>query len=56
MIEKPYIKVAVCLPVMHLYTYGMPDHLKAACCPGMRVLVPFGKVVIIMVEFLLIYH
>ena len=43
MIEKPYIKVAVCLPVMHLYTYGMPDHLKAACCPGMRVLVPFGK-------------
>ena len=43
MIEEPYIKVAVCLPVMHWYTYAVPDHLRAACCPGMRVLVPFGK-------------
>lgn len=43
MIQTPYIAVAVTLPVMKSYTYSIPDHLKAVCYPGMRVLVPFGK-------------
>ena len=43
MIDSPYISVAVTLPLMKSYTYSVPDHLQAACRPGMRVLVPFGK-------------
>ncbi len=43
MIQTPYIKVAVTLPVLHSYTYKMPDKLARQCEPGMRVLVPFGR-------------
>lgn len=43
MMQAPYTRVAVTLPVMQAYTYKIPDHLKHACMPGMRVLVPFGK-------------
>lgn len=41
MTQAFYISVAVSLPVMKTYTYAVPDHLKACCSPGMRVLVPF---------------
>lgn len=43
MINTPYIKVAVTLPVLNTYTYRVPDDLKETCDLGMRVLVPFGK-------------
>ena len=43
MIKTPYITIAVTLPVMQSYTYEIPEHLKDACLPGMRVLVPFGR-------------
>ena len=39
----PYIRVAVTLPVLHAYTYALPEHLARSCRPGMRVLVPFGR-------------
>ena len=42
--ETPiYIDVAVALPVDNTYVYKVPDHLKHAAIPGMRVLVPFGR-------------
>jgi primosomal protein N' (replication factor Y) (superfamily II helicase) len=37
------ISVAVPLPVTQSYTYEVPDRFMESCCPGMRVLVPFGK-------------
>ena len=43
MIQTPYIRIAVTLPVMKSYTYEIPEHLKDCCFPGMRVLVPFGR-------------
>ncbi|MBU1193587.1 MAG: primosomal protein N' [Proteobacteria bacterium] len=43
MTQTSYISVAVVLPVINIYTYSVPDHLKAICTPGMRVLVPFGQ-------------
>ncbi len=43
MIQTPYIRVAVSLPVINAYTYTVPKHLASLCMPGMRVLVPFGK-------------
>ncbi len=43
MIESPYISVAVGLPLPSAYTYGVPEHFRNACSPGVRVLVPFGR-------------
>lgn len=43
MIQTPYIRVAVTLPVMQAFTYKIPSRLRDACMPGMRVLVPFGN-------------
>ncbi len=43
MISTNYIEVAVTLPVNQTFTYGLPDRFRADACPGMRVLVPFGR-------------
>lgn len=37
------VNVAVDFPVRHLYTYIVPDDLKAKIGEGSRVMVPFGK-------------
>ena len=41
--SKIYISVAVALPVRQTYTYEVPEQFQEISCPGMRVLVPFGK-------------
>ncbi len=41
--KKPYIEVAVALPVHGSYLYRAPDHFDGIIRPGMRVLVPFGR-------------
>lgn len=43
MIQTPYISVAVPLPVPKTYTYEIPEHFRALCSIGTRVLVPFGR-------------
>nr|WP_321403335.1 primosomal protein N' [uncultured Desulfobacter sp.] len=43
MISTNYIEVAVILPVNQTFVYGLPDRFRADACPGMRVLVPFGR-------------
>ncbi len=41
--KKEYLKIAIALPVYGTYLYRAPDHLAKDACPGMRVLVPFGR-------------
>ncbi|HAR33255.1 MAG TPA: primosomal protein N' [Desulfobacter sp.] len=43
MISTDYIEVAVILPVNQTYVYAIPGAFRADACPGMRVLVPFGR-------------
>lgn len=43
MISTDYIEVAVTLPVNQTFVYGIPKEFRADACPGMRVLVPFGR-------------
>ncbi len=43
MISTDYIEVGVTLPLNQTFVYQIPDEFKAAACPGMRVLVPFGR-------------
>ena len=43
MISTDYIEVAVTLPVNQTFVYGIPDEFRVDACPGMRVLVPFGR-------------
>lgn len=43
MISTDYIEVAVALPVNRTFVYRIPDKFRADACPGMRVLVPFGR-------------
>lgn len=38
-----YIEVAVALPVYGTFSYSVSDSLRPAVCPGIRVLVPFGR-------------
>ncbi len=41
--KQTYLEIAVALPVYGTYIYKIPDHLINDVCPGMRVLVPFGR-------------
>ncbi len=41
--KKEYLKIAIALPVFGTYLYMAPHHLVENACPGMRVLVPFGR-------------
>ncbi|WP_321492192.1 primosomal protein N' [uncultured Desulfobacter sp.] len=43
MISTDYIEVAVTLPVNQTFVYRIPDKFRDDACPGMRVLVPFGR-------------
>ncbi|MEH0018068.1 MAG: primosomal protein N' [Desulfobacter sp.] len=43
MISSDYIDVGVMLPVNQTFVYRIPEEFKADACPGMRVLVPFGR-------------
>ncbi len=43
MISTDYIEVAVTLPVNQTFVYAIPDAFRADACPGMRVLLPFGR-------------
>ncbi|HEX7240291.1 MAG TPA: primosomal protein N' [Longimicrobiaceae bacterium] len=38
-----FVEVALPLPVLHTFTYAVPEALRAAAVPGARVLVPFGR-------------
>ena len=38
-----YAEVVLPLPLDQTYTYSVPPELEERLCPGMRVLVPFGK-------------
>jgi primosomal protein N' len=38
-----FVEVALPLPVLHTFTYSVPEALRAAAVPGARVLVPFGR-------------
>lgn len=38
-----YTEIAIPVPLRTLFTYTVPDELKASLKPGQRVLVPFGK-------------
>ena len=40
-VEKPYIEVAVALPVSNTFTYEVPEPLRPSATVGKRVLVPF---------------
>lgn len=41
--HRQIVAVAVALPVHDLFSYSIPAHLIPLACPGMRVLVPFGR-------------
>ncbi len=41
--NRQIVSVAVVLPVHDTFSYSIPTHLAAHACPGMRVLVPFGR-------------
>lgn len=43
MISTDYIEVAITLPVNQTFVYRIPDRFRVDACPGMRVLVPFGR-------------
>ncbi len=43
MVSQDYIEVGVTLPVKGTFVYKIPEAFKADACPGMRVLVPFGR-------------
>ncbi|MCG8637784.1 MAG: primosomal protein N' [Desulfobacterales bacterium] len=43
MISSDYIDVSVTLPLNQTFVYKIPGELRADACPGMRVLVPFGR-------------
>lgn len=38
-----YVEVALPLPVLHTFTYAVPEGMRGAAVPGARVLVPFGR-------------
>ncbi|HEX2091976.1 MAG TPA: primosomal protein N', partial [Longimicrobiaceae bacterium] len=38
-----FVEVALPLPVLHTFTYAVPEAMRAAAVPGARVLVPFGR-------------
>ncbi|HEX2188221.1 MAG TPA: primosomal protein N' [Longimicrobiaceae bacterium] len=38
-----YVEVALPLPVLHTFTYSVPEPMRERAVPGARVLVPFGK-------------
>ena len=38
----PFAEVAVAVPVDRLFTYRVPESLRAEAVPGRRVRVPFG--------------
>jgi len=43
MMKTDYIEVGITLPVKGTFVYKIPEEFKADACPGMRVLVPFGR-------------
>jgi len=43
MVKTEYIEVGVTLPVKGTFVYKIPEKFKSEACPGMRVLVPFGR-------------
>jgi len=38
-----FVEVALPLPVLHTFTYAVPEGMRGAAVPGARVLVPFGR-------------
>ena len=38
-----FVEVALPLPVLHTFTYAVPEGMREAAVPGARVLVPFGR-------------
>ena len=38
-----FVEVALPLPVLHTFTYAVPEGMREAAVPGVRVLVPFGR-------------
>ncbi|MBX7100673.1 MAG: primosomal protein N' [Myxococcaceae bacterium] len=41
----PFALVAVCRPVRGEFTYAVPDALRTALTPGLRIRVPFGRAI-----------